>query len=145
MYSGLNRVILFGRLGHDPEILKTETGKSMLKLRLATRRSWPNSDGGFEERTDWHRVTVWGDRVHALARNLRKGDPLLVEGHLTYFEVAENEQGKARHTAITADRVEALSRRSSPSPSSVAHLDPQTEVVEDDEPIEFLEKEPLHN
>jgi single-strand DNA-binding protein len=145
MYSGLNRVILFGRLGHDPETVKTESGKALLKLRLATRRSWPKADGGFEERTDWHRVTVWGDRAHNLARTLKKGDPLLIEGHLTYFEVAEGELGKTRHTAITADRVESLTRRHQPFTSPAPQPLDDSSLEEDDEPIEFLGRDVIHN
>ncbi len=111
MYSGLNRVILYGRLGGDPEASRTESGKFAVRLRLATRRSWPNEGGGWEERTDWHRVTVWGERAERLQRTVKKGDAVLIEGHLSYFDLEDGETVRPRQVAINADKIEFLGKR----------------------------------
>ena len=65
MAEGLNRVMLLGNLGADPELRVTPGGQSVLKLRLATTESYVDKGGTRQERTDWHRITVWGKRGEA--------------------------------------------------------------------------------
>src|ERR1700724_4709403 len=65
MAEGLNRVMLLGNLGADPELRVTPGGQSVLKLRLATTESCVDKGGTRQERTDWHRITVWGKRGEA--------------------------------------------------------------------------------
>lgn len=82
MSEGLNRVMLLGNLGADPELRATQGGQAMLKLRLATTESYVDRDNVRQERTEWHRVTVWGKRGEGLAKILHKGDRLFVEGRI---------------------------------------------------------------
>jgi single-strand DNA-binding protein len=82
MAEGLNRVMLLGNLGADPELRVTPGGQAVLKLRLATNESYVDRNNVRQERTEWHRVTVWGRRAEALGKILQKGDLLFVEGRL---------------------------------------------------------------
>jgi single-strand DNA-binding protein len=82
MSNALNRVILLGNLGADPELKHTPNGAAVLHLRLATNERWVDRDQKVQERTEWHSVTVFGPRAEALAKILMKGSPVLVEGGL---------------------------------------------------------------
>jgi single-strand DNA-binding protein len=82
MSDGMNRVILLGRLGADPELRTTHGGVSVLNLRLATNESYLDRNKERQERTEWHHVVVWGARAEALHRVLSKGSSILVEGGL---------------------------------------------------------------
>ena len=82
MADGLNRVMLLGNLGADPELRTTNGGQSVLKLRLATTESYLDRNRVRQERTEWHSVVIWGRRAEALSRFLSKGTKLFVEGGL---------------------------------------------------------------
>jgi len=82
MADGLNRVMLLGNLGADPELRFTQGGQAVLNLRLATTESYMDRDRQRQERTDWHSIVVWGKRAEALAKILSKGSKLFVEGSL---------------------------------------------------------------
>ena len=82
MSEGLNKVILFGHLGADPELRAIADGKSVMKIRLATTEAWIDKSGERKETTQWHRISVWGKRGEALSKMLTKGAKLLVEGRL---------------------------------------------------------------
>jgi single-strand DNA-binding protein len=82
MADGLNKVLLIGNLGADPELSYTQSSQAVLKLRLATNESFVNKAGERQERTEWHRVVVWGKRAEALSKFLTKGRQLYVEGRL---------------------------------------------------------------
>lgn len=81
MSDGMNKVILMGNLGADPDLRYTQGGGAVLNLRLATTETWLK-DNEKQSRTDWHQVVVWGKRGEALARLLSKGSQILVEGGL---------------------------------------------------------------
>jgi single-strand DNA-binding protein len=83
MARSINKLILVGNVGRDPEIQTTTNGHKVAHFSLATSRRIPR-DNGFEERTEWHRLTVW-DRLAQLAEEyIRKGDRLYVEGRIQY-------------------------------------------------------------
>lgn len=104
MSNGMNKVTLFGNLGVDPELRRTPSGASVLKVRLATNRSWINRDGVREEDTQWHNVAVFGNRGEGLARVLRKGSYLLVEGRL-HTSSYEKDGSRRYYTEIHAENV----------------------------------------
>jgi single-strand DNA-binding protein len=104
MADGLNRVMLFGNLGADPELRVTPGGQSVLKLRLATTESYVDKSGTRQERTDWHRITVWGKRGEALSKFLAKGSSIFVEGRLQTSSYEKN--GEKRYTTdIVANNI----------------------------------------
>jgi single-strand DNA-binding protein len=104
MAEGLNRVLLLGNLGADPELRVTPGGQAVLKLRLATNESYVDKNNVRQERTEWHRVTVWGRRAEALGKFLQKGDSLFIEGRLQTSSYEKN--GEKRYsTDIVANNI----------------------------------------
>lgn len=105
MAEGLNRVMLLGNLGADPELRYTKGGQAVLKLRLATNESYVERDGGRKERTEWHHVTVWGKRAEALGKFLAKGATLFVEGALRTTSWEGQDGQKRYRTEISASNI----------------------------------------
>jgi single-strand DNA-binding protein len=96
MPEGLNRVMLLGNLGADPELRVTPGGQAVLKLRLATNENYLDRNNVRQERTEWHRITIWGRRAEALGKILTKGDMLFVEGRLQTSSYEKN--GEKRYS-----------------------------------------------
>ncbi|MDP9150165.1 MAG: single-stranded DNA-binding protein [Myxococcota bacterium] len=104
MAEGLNRVMLLGNLGADPDLKVTPGGQAVLKLRLATNESYLDRNNVRQERTEWHRVTVWGRRAEALGKILQKGDSLFIEGRLQTSSYEKN--GEKRYsTEVVANNI----------------------------------------
>ena len=103
--EGLNRVILLGNIGADPELKVTSSGTPVLKLRLATSERYKDRDGEYQERTEWHNVTVWGKRGEALSRFLGKGERILVEGSLRTSSYEDRDGNKRYRTEVIAQNV----------------------------------------
>jgi single-strand DNA-binding protein len=104
MAEGLNRVMLLGHLGADPDLRVTPGGQAVLKLRLATNETYLDRNNVRQERTEWHRVTVWGRRAEALGKILQKGDLLFVEGRLQTSSYEKN--GEKRYsTEVVANNI----------------------------------------
>lgn len=82
MSEGLNRVMLFGNLGADPELRFTKGGQAVMQLRIATTERFKDQSGNWTDRTEWHSVVVWGKRAEGLSKILRKGSSIFVEGSL---------------------------------------------------------------
>ncbi len=105
--SGVNKVILVGRLGADPEVKAIGSGSTVARLNLATSESWVK-DGQRQERTEWHRVTVWGKLAEICGKHLAKGRQVYVEGKLQTRQW-EDQQGQKRYTTeIVASTVQFL-------------------------------------
>ncbi|PIE05394.1 MAG: single-stranded DNA-binding protein [Sorangium cellulosum] len=105
MSEGLNRVILLGNLGADPELKVTQGGTSVLKLRLATTERYMDRSGTRQERTEWHSIVIWGKRGEALHRYLAKGSRILVEGSLRTSSYEDRDGNKRYRTEIVATNV----------------------------------------
>ena len=104
MAEGLNRVMLLGNLGAEPELRMTPGGQAVLKLSLATTETYLDKSNTRQERTEWHSVTMWGKRGEALAKILAKGDRIFVEGSLRTSSYEKN--GEKRYsTEINATNV----------------------------------------
>jgi single-strand DNA-binding protein len=89
MSRSINKVILVGNVGRDPDVATTASGTRVAHLSLATSRRIPRGDG-FEDRTEWHRLTLW-DRLAQLAEDyIRKGDRIYVEGRIEYDSFEKN-------------------------------------------------------
>ncbi len=104
MAEGLNRVMLLGNLGADPELRVTSGGQAVLKLRLATTETYLDRNNTRQERTEWHSVTLWGKRGEALAKFLTKGDRLFVEGRIQTSSY-EKDGDKRYRTEIVASNI----------------------------------------
>jgi single-strand DNA-binding protein len=101
----MNKVLLIGNLGQDPELRYTQGGQAVLNLRLATNESFLNRDNERQERTEWHTVIVWGKRGEGLNKILSKGKQLCIEGRLQ-TRSWEDKQGQKRYsTEVVATNV----------------------------------------
>ena len=105
MSEGLNRVILLGNLGSDPELRMTNGGTSVLNMRLATSETYLDASKQRQERTEWHRLVVWGKRAEALGKILAKGSRILVEGSLRTTSYDDKDGKKVYQTQIVVSDV----------------------------------------
>jgi single-strand DNA-binding protein len=105
MAEGLNKVMLLGNLGADPELRMTPSGSAVLKVRLATSETYLDRNKQRQERTEWHRVTIWGRRAEALSRILSKGSRIFVEGGLRTSSYEDRDGNKRYTTEIVATNI----------------------------------------
>ena len=102
---GINKVILVGNLGGDPEIKKTASDQSITLFNLATSKTWVNREGQRQESTDWHRIVVWGKLAETCATYLNKGRQVYIEGRIQ-TRSWEDEKGQKRYTTeVIANQV----------------------------------------
>ena len=107
--SSVNRVILVGRLGADPELRHTQSGQPVCGMRLATNEVWNDRDGQRQERTEWHTVSVWGKQGESCGQHLFKGRNVYVEGRLQSREYTDNQGVERKVWEVNASRVVFLS------------------------------------
>lgn len=103
--SSVNKVILIGNLGADPELRSTSTGTPVCEMRVATNESWRDKQGEQQERTEWHRIVVWGRQAESVAKYLSKGRSVYVEGRLQTREWTDREGQRRFTTEIIASSV----------------------------------------
>ena len=101
----VNKVIIVGNLGADPELKQTTAGRPVCNLRVATNHVFKDKAGQRQERTEWHRVTVWGDTAQHCAQYLAKGRSIYVEGRLENRSWEDPDGKKRWSTDIVATRV----------------------------------------
>ena len=109
--ASVNKVILVGNLGRDPELRYTQQGQAVANFTLATNENWTSKSGEREERTEWHRVVAWGRTAELCAEYLAKGRTVYVEGRLQTREWEDREGQKRRTTEIVAQTVQFLGGR----------------------------------
>lgn len=97
MSRSLNKAILIGNLGQDPEIRTTGGGQRVAQFSLATTRVWNDQQGQKQEKTEWHRIVAWGRLVDIIERYVKKGDRLYVEGEIQYRQY-EDKEGVTKYT-----------------------------------------------
>lgn len=103
--GSVNKVILLGNLGANPELKSTPSGQSVCEMRLATTESWTDSEGKKHEKTEWTRVVVWGKTGENAAKYLAKGRQVYIEGKLS-TRSWENKEGKTQYmTEVVAQNV----------------------------------------
>jgi single-strand DNA-binding protein len=103
--EGLNKVMLIGNLGLDPELKYTQGGQAVLRLRLATTERFGNKGSERQERTEWHTVIVWGNRAEALHKILHKGRMIYVEGRLQTRQWEDKDGSKRSTTEVVANQI----------------------------------------
>ena len=96
MSRSLNKVMLIGNVGSEPEIRTTGGGTKMAKFSLATNRQWTDRSGQRQEKTEWHRITAWERIADLIEQYVHKGDRLYVEGSIEYSQT-EDDAGKPRY------------------------------------------------
>lgn len=116
--SGVNKVIIVGRLGSDPELKTISTGNNVARLSVATSDQWTDKDGQKQERTEWHRIVVWGKLAELCGKYLSKGRQVYVEGRLQTRSWEDPQGVKKYTTEIVAQTVQFLSGATQSSGSS---------------------------
>ena len=111
MARGINKVILVGNLGNDPETKYTQGGLAVTTIRLATTSVRKDRDGNTQERTEWHRVKLFGKLGEIAGEYLRKGSQVYVEGSIRYSEHTGDDGQKRYYTDIIADEMQMLGGR----------------------------------
>lgn len=124
MSDGLNKVYLCGNLGQEADLRFTQGGQAVLNIRMATTESYLDANKERKERTEWHSVVVWGKRGEGLAKILKKGDRILVEGGIRNSSYDDKDGIKRYKTEIHANEVILCGRGKGtddgPNPSSGA-------------------------
>ncbi len=97
MSRSLNKAMIIGNLGADPEVRSTSSGTRVATLSVATSRRWTSRSGQEEERTEWHRIVCWDKLGEICERYLKKGDRVYIEGRIEYRQW-EGQDGQTRYT-----------------------------------------------
>jgi single-strand DNA-binding protein len=108
--ASVNKVILIGNLGRDPETRYTQSGTPVAHFTMATSDRWTDPSGEKKERTEWHRIVVWGKQAEIVSQYLRKGRQVYIEGSLQTREWTDREGAKRQTTEVRAQRVQLLGR-----------------------------------
>ncbi len=111
--AGVNKAILVGNLGRDPELRTTQNGQSVVNFTLATSETWTDKSGERVERTEWHRIVVWGRTAEMCAQYLSKGRTVYVEGRIQTREWEDKDGNKRYTTEINASTVNFIGPRTS--------------------------------
>jgi len=118
MARGINKVILIGNLGADPEVRYTASGSAVANIRLATAESWRDKQSGEQqERTEWHRVVMFGRLGEIAGEYLRKGSQVYIEGRLQTRKWEDREGNERYTTEIVANEMQMLGGRGGGSAS----------------------------
>lgn len=107
--ASLNKVMLIGNLGKDPEVRYTASGQAVAGFSLATSEKFKNKSGEWEERTEWHRVTLWGKLAEIAGEYLSKGKTVYIEGRLQTRKWQDNSGNERYTTEIVGDKMQMLS------------------------------------
>lgn len=111
--ASVNKVILVGNLGRDPEMRYMPSGDAIANFSVATTDSWKDKNGQKQERTEWHRISMFGKLAEIAGEYLKKGSSVYVEGRLQTREWTDKEGVARKTTEIVADRMQMLGGRSS--------------------------------
>ena len=106
--AGVNKAILIGNLGRDPELRHTQNGEAVVNFSLATSENWTDRNGERVERTEWHRIVAFGRTAELCAQYLSKGRTVYIEGRIQTREWEDKEGNKRTTTEINANTVQFL-------------------------------------
>jgi single-strand DNA-binding protein len=106
--ASVNKVILIGNLGSDPEVRYTPSGSAVANFNIATNESWKDKSGQDQERTEWHKIVVWGKQAENCGEYLSKGRTVYVEGRLQTRDWTDKEGNKRYTTEIVANTIQFL-------------------------------------
>lgn len=109
----VNRVILIGNLGKDPEVRKLDSGAVVAKFSMATSESYKDKEGKWQEQVEWHDVVVWRDLAERAERYLKKGSTIYLEGKLTHRSWQDAEGNQRRTTEVVGSYYRILDKKQS--------------------------------
>jgi len=108
--AGVNKVILVGNLGSDPQVRYTPSGQAVANFNIATSERFNNKAGEKEERTEWHRIVAWGKLAEICQQYLKKGKQVYIEGRLQTRQWEDQQGQKRQTTEIVAQNMQMLGR-----------------------------------
>ncbi len=108
MAGGVNKVILVGNLGNDPEMRQIPSGAAVCEFRIATNEVWTDKQGQRQERTEWHRIVVWGKQAENCSKYLTRGRQVFIEGKLRTRSWEDKDGNKRYMTEIVANDIQFL-------------------------------------
>ena len=121
MAKSLNRVMLIGNLGKDPELRYTTSGVAVASFSLATNESWKDQDGNLQERTEWHNIVAWKKLAEICGEWLKKGKKIYVEGRIQTRSYDDKNTGAKKYmTEIVADNIIMLDSKGAGEGSSAS-------------------------
>ncbi len=142
--AGINKVILIGNLGTDPEVRALESGVKVANFNIATNETYKDKNGEKQERTEWHRIVLWRGLAEIAETYLKKGDRIYIEGRLRTRQWEDKEGVKKYTTEVYGDNMVMLGSKSSdaskgqsppPSDENIPEDDSQSPETEDDLPF----------
>jgi len=136
----LNKVLLIGRLGQDPELRTTPAGHSVVSTSLATTEYFKDQGGQKQERTEWHRLVLWNRQAELIAEFCRKGSLLFVEGSLQTREWQDKDGNRRFTTEIVVRNLQFLDSQGSKAGKNAGAAEVQKRPS--DETIDYYEKPP---
>ena len=110
MSGSLNKVLLIGNLGRDPELKSTPSGQSVARFSVATTETWKNQSGEKQTKTEWHNIVVWGKQAEVAEKYLRKGKQVMIEGRIQYRDYTDQAGVKKTFCDIRCDNFVMLGR-----------------------------------
>lgn len=134
MAGGVNKVILIGNLGADPELRYTASGTAVAKFRIATSETFTDRQGARQERTEWHRITAWGKLAEICGQYLSKGRQVYIEGRIR-SDTWEQEGVKRYSYEIVADVMRMLGPGRGERETEAPFSPPEGGVPDDDIPF----------
>ncbi len=117
MAGSVNKVILIGRLGADPEVRYTPSGMPVANFRIATSENWNDKQGQKQERTEWHRIVVWGKLAELCGQYLSTGRQVFIEGRLQTRQWDDRDGNKRYTTEVQAREITFLGGRGEGAPA----------------------------
>ena len=102
---GVNRVMLIGNLGRDPELKATPSGQVLARFSIATTETWKNPQGEKQSKTEWHNIVAWGNLATICEKYLKKGKEIALDGRITYRNWEDKNGTKHTTTEIIANEI----------------------------------------
>ena len=131
--ASVNRAILIGNLGRDPDLRYTPSGQPVAKFPIATSERWKDKDGQLQQRTDWHNIVAWGRQAEVCKEYLKKGSPIYIEGRIQSRSYEDKDGNRKYITEIVANRIQMLGRKEEGPSGEETPPEPETEEAEGDD------------
>ena len=109
--AGVNKAILIGNLGRDPELRYTPGGQAVATFSLATSEKWRDKDGVMQDRTEWHNIVLWGRQAEIAKEYLAKGRPVYIEGRIQNRSYDDKDGNKRYISEVVGQRIQFLGSR----------------------------------
>jgi single-strand DNA-binding protein len=139
--AGVNKAILIGNLGKDPDLRYTPSGQPVASFSLATSEKWRDKDGVQQDRTEWHNIVVWGRQAEIAKEYLSKGRQVYIEGRIQTRSWDDKDGNKRYTTEIVANTVRFLGQRDqsggAPSGGAPQEAPPSADLTNEDDDLPF--------